>query len=325
MTGNLRRTAFTIVELLVVIAIIGVLVAILLPAVQSARESARRTSCKNKLKQIGLAVQQFADTQATLPPPSILPNGGGLVTSGNIGDLYNDLGSMFVLIMPYLEQGSRFDVYDITKPPTYRDEDIDNLSVTETALPDYNCPSMIMMRQAPNGCEKLGPGSYLMSVYIERVNLPNSRVGAFAAPPSSPNTRYSLRLAEVTDGLSNTLLVGETNYNYPSYLWTQHPINDCHRNGNSSCFGSFTWAHSYWVMAYGHTGWSPYQQSKYNFNDTTKPWDIKYLTTYRSDHPGGVQFVLLDGSVQFIRDQIERDVLFALITRAGGEVNHSFD
>lgn len=73
-------------------------------------------------------------------------------------------------------------------------------------------------------------------------------------------------------------------------------------------------------MAYGHTDWRRFQQSKYNFNDTSKPWDLSYLTTYRSDHPGGVQFVMLDGSVQFIHEDIDRDTLFALITRAGGEV-----
>jgi len=315
-----QRVGFTLIELLVVIAIIGILVAILLPAIQSAREAARRASCKNKLKQIGLAVQQFADTHKTLPPPSILPHGGGLVTGGDEGDLYNQLGSMFVLILPYLEQGARFDNYDVAKPPDYRDNQTDNLSITATALPDYNCPSMLLPRAVPDPCERLGPGSYLMSVFIERVNVPPARVGAFTAPPSGPGKRYSLRPAQLTDGLSNTFLVGETNYNYPTYRWSEHPNSACHENGDSPCWGSFKWAESYWVMAYGHTGWRRFQQSKYNFNDTSKPWDLSYLTTYRSDHPGGVQFVMLDGSVHFIRDNIERQTLFALITRAGGEI-----
>ena len=320
MTEKRQFRAFTIVELLVVIAIVGILIAMLLPAVQSAREAARRVSCKNKLKQIGLAVQQFADTHKTLPPPSILPNGGGLVTGGGTGDLYNDLGSMFVLILPYLEQGSRFDAYDIEKPPTYRDDEVDNLSITESALPDYQCPSMVMQRHAPDPCERLGPGSYLMSVFVERLNVAPARVGAFGAPPDGPGRRYNLRIAEVTDGLSKTFLVGETNYNYPTYRWNEHPNSGCHVNGDSPCWGSFKWAHGYWIMAYGHTGWRRFQQSKYNFNDTTKPWDLGYLTTYRSDHTSGVQFVMLDGSVHFIRDDIEQDTLFALITRAGGEI-----
>src|SRR5262245_25367012 len=93
-----KRVAFTLVELLVVIAIIGVLVALLLPAVQAAREAARRMQCANNLKQLGLAVQNFHDTQGTLPPAYNLRHNGG-----NGGDGYF---TWFAHILPYVEQQS---------------------------------------------------------------------------------------------------------------------------------------------------------------------------------------------------------------------------
>ncbi|MCA9091767.1 MAG: DUF1559 domain-containing protein, partial [Planctomycetaceae bacterium] len=90
------RRGFTLIELLVVIAIVGVLVALLLPAVQAAREAARRMSCQNNLKQIGLATQNFEAQQGTLPPP-------------NVGSsAYQDFGSTFVALLPYLEQASLY-------------------------------------------------------------------------------------------------------------------------------------------------------------------------------------------------------------------------
>jgi prepilin-type N-terminal cleavage/methylation domain-containing protein len=92
---------FTLVELLVVIAIIGVLIALLLPAVQAARECARRMSCQNNLKQIGLATQNYTAAMKHLPPPKL----GGPTTSSN-GE--TQFGSTFVILLPYLEEASRF-------------------------------------------------------------------------------------------------------------------------------------------------------------------------------------------------------------------------
>src|SRR6187399_1689217 len=94
------RGGFTLIELLVVIAIIGVLVALLLPAVQAAREAARRSSCSNNLRQIGLATQNFHDSRNVFPPLRIAGGEGW--------------ASYFVLILPYMEQGSLYDTWDLT-------------------------------------------------------------------------------------------------------------------------------------------------------------------------------------------------------------------
>lgn len=321
--GRRHNGGFTLVELLVSIAIIGALVALLLPAVQAAREAARRTSCRNNLKQIGLATLNFESSHKTLPPPQVLGAGGGLVAGDSF---YSHLGSFFVLLLPYLEQGGVYAQYDITKEPTYRDEaaGIDNRKFTETSQPTYLCPGMNIPRNVPDACgEKLGPGSYIIStrvLYKPEMFL----TGAFAAPPTSAGTRYDLGLEQITDGTTHTLLVGETNYAWESYTWSQHYESSC-TGASGSCYGDFTWAQGYWHHAFGHLGLVNGQPEKYNFNDANRPWDSLYRTTFRSDHPGGVQFVLLDGSVQFLRTEIEPDAMKALVTRAGEETNPDFN
>ncbi len=315
MSSSQTRWGFTLVELLVVIAIIGILVGLLLPAIQSAREAARRVSCQNKLKQIGLAANNFATQQKTLPPPQVLGKGGGLVAGDSY---YSGLGSMFVLLLPYLEEGNRFDAYDITRPPSYRDGAVDNRSITEAPLPSYLCPSMNLPRTVPDPCgESLGPGSYLISSRVQYT--PQAELdGAFRTPPSI-GKRYDLKISQITDGASHTLLVGETSYGLENYRWKEHSAAGCQQQ-EGTCWGDFTWAEGYWHFAFGHTGWTRFQASKYHFNNTSTPFDSRQRTTFRSDHPGGVQFVLVDGSVQMLATDIDQETLFALITRQGEEV-----
>lgn len=312
MNANRPRLGFTLVELLVVIAIIGILVAILLPAVQSAREAARRTSCRNKLKQIGLATQLFESTHETLPPPNVQSAEGVLISGGSA---YSGLGSVFVVLLPFLEEAARFEAYDLTRAPT----DTVNLPFTEQALDVYTCPSMQMPRTAPHPCgERLGPGSYLPSTRV-RYGTPGALDGAFANSPGKKGSRYDLGFEKIIDGTSHTLLFGETTYGLKNYLWTEHGSTNCHANGGS-CWGDFKWAQGYWHYAFGHTGWTPGQKSKYHFNKTDTAFDTRQRTTFRSDHPGGVQFVLIDGSVRFVETDVEQQALFAMITRLGGEI-----
>ena len=302
-----RDAAFTLVELLVVIAIIGTLVALLLPAVQAAREASRRTTCVNKLKQIGLATLNFESCRRTLPPPKVLGAGGGLA-AGKTNDTFTQYGSTLVLLLPYLEQGNLFASYDLTQ----ESHSAKNLPITNLAFPAYTCPSMFLPREVPmTDCgEKRGPGSYLISTRVEygQFSQPN---GAFATPPARPGDFYHLGLEQITDGASRTMLIGETNYGFESFVWDS----GCSSDGQSK-WGQFRWAEAYWAFAWGHTN----EGVRYNFNDPSARWDQGFGTTYRSDHPGGVQFAFLDGSVHFLKTDVEKSTLFALITRAGEDL-----
>jgi prepilin-type N-terminal cleavage/methylation domain-containing protein/prepilin-type processing-associated H-X9-DG protein len=295
------RRGFTLVELLVVIAIIGVLIALLLPAVQAAREAARRMSCQNKLKQIGLATQNYTAAQKHLPPPKH-------------GDTnYNQRGSTFVLLLPYLEQASRFAAYDLTKDVT----DPVNLPITSQPIDVYTCPSMAMMRQAPEaGCgEKLGASSYLISSRTEYLNY-GALDGAFENPPS--DGQYRLSTQHITDGTSNTLLVGETNYSHQGWTWA---ATECAELAGTVKYGDQTWAEGYWNLSWGHMA-ANFPQAYNNSVEFQKPISAR---VFRSDHPGGVQFVFLDGSVRLVGDGSDAEVRRALVTRAGDETNHQFN
>jgi prepilin-type N-terminal cleavage/methylation domain-containing protein/prepilin-type processing-associated H-X9-DG protein len=309
---------FTLVELLVVIAIIGVLVSLLLPAVQAAREAGRRCSCRNNLKQIGLAVQMFADAKRTLPPPKVLLYEGGLASgvdaNGN-GDQYQQLGSTFVLLLPYLEQGNRFARYDVTKEIT----DPYNLPITSQPVDVYLCPSMALNRSVPElgAGELLAAASYIISTRTHYGSTDNLN-GAFASPvlpvkPALKGPRYDLGFEQITDGTTNTLLVGEVNYGHEQWVYDTGPA------AGSTCWGDQTWAHGYWALAWGHM--SAKRPELFNNSRTFFAPDSK--RTFRSDHPGGVQFVMCDGSVQFLTDASDADVRAALVTRAGDETNHS--
>lgn len=304
---------FTLVELLVVIAIIGILVALLLPAVQAAREAGRRMGCKNHLKQIGLATQLFHDAQKTLPPFKVLRGNGGLVAKGDnadgtgYGDELSTRGSMFVHLLPYLEQGNLYATYDLGKDVYHPD----NLSVTERALPTYMCPSMALPRGVPeNACgERLGPGSYIISASTIHPNYLRLD-GAFYNPDFG--SRYHLSFQHITDGSSKTLWVGEIDYGFSNWTWD----GDC----SGTKWGDYKWAQSYLRLAWGHMA-GLFPGDLYNSQTYFHPQND---TVFRSDHPGGVQFVMIDGSVHFISDDSDRDVRKALVTRAGEEVDHSF-
>ncbi|MEO2046100.1 MAG: DUF1559 domain-containing protein [Pirellulales bacterium] len=161
---------FTLIELLVVIAIVGILVAILLPAIQQAREAARRMSCQNNLKQIGLAVHHYQNAQNHLPPP-------------NMGTTFDQLGSTFVTLLPYLEQ--------LNAKLNYQSEksilSAENLPITSRPISIYLCPSMALQREVPEtSCgEQLAPGSYIISTRTKYSPIQVARGqlnGVFAAP-----------------------------------------------------------------------------------------------------------------------------------------------
>lgn len=281
-----RRDAFTLMELLVVIAIIGILIGLLLPAVQMVREAARRASCANTIRQIGLAGLLYESTTKSLPPPKV---GAGE---------FNTLGSTFVLLLPYVEQGNRFDQYRL-------DESISapgNLELTSQPLDIYSCPSMRLSANAGT----FGEGSYIIS-YATRYRPQwngSTANGAFAEAPESPQAKYRLGLQAITDGTSNTFFFGEIDN---SVLWTGS-------TPNPGAWGHYSWAQGYWFNAQSHV------EGKFNQKGPVDEFAYREYRTFRSDHPQGVNFCLIDGSVRFVADTVSREILEAMVTRAGGEL-----
>jgi prepilin-type N-terminal cleavage/methylation domain-containing protein/prepilin-type processing-associated H-X9-DG protein len=305
------RAGFTLVELLVVIAIVGILIALLLPAIQSAREAARRASCQNNLKQIGIAVQSYHDSQRHLPPPKALVPGAVL----SYDPMRQNTVSFFAIILPYMEEAVRYSKFDLNKLVT----DPGNDEIAATRLDVYICPSMRLPRGVPEtSCgEKMAPGSYITSTRTQ-YNFINAGKfdGAFTWPAASGTAgnytvpAYTLSMKQITDGLSKTLLVGETNYGLQAYKW-----DDCPSVNGSSRWGRYFWAQGYPVEGWGHmTGEFPAL-----YNDSEDFVSPNSLTTFRSDHPGGVQFVMLDGSVRYVGNESAPEVRVALVTRAGGD------
>jgi prepilin-type N-terminal cleavage/methylation domain-containing protein/prepilin-type processing-associated H-X9-DG protein len=313
------RRGFTLIELLVVIAIIGILVALLLPAIQSAREAARRTECQNNLKQIGLATLTYHDAKQHLPPPKVMEPGA--IYPEEI--IYLNLGSTFVLLLPYLEEAALFDAYDLSK---FVDDPI-NTKYTSTAIGVYTCPSMQMPRAVPyTPCgERLGSGSYMISANTDKPL--GGLDGAFENPASSKLANgqyvaqpYTLSIHKILDGTSKTFLVGEINYGLDDLVWGDN----CPDLADSPRWGDQTWAGGYWFYSWGHIDWKAYDKSgirSYNAQSVVTD-DSRIARVFRSDHPGGAQFVFVDGSVHFVPEEIEYPVLRALVTRAGGELAH---
>ena len=282
-TADSRRDrAFTLVELLVVIAIIGVLVAMLLPAVSAARDAARRTGCVNNLHQMALAMHAYQSAHRSLPSASR----GGLAS-----------GSAFVTLLPYLEEKALFDQFKDDLSPTAGT----NAEVSGTPLAVYVCPSMVIPRAVPDrGCGEVAAiGSYALSTGTEKPWYKHT--GAIIAAEQG---RTTIPRISGKDGAAKTLMIGEFDYDLKDLMWTT-----CERAGPR--YGTAAWAIGYpgmsWASTYGV------------FNSDRLINGSDEWITFRSDHRGGVQFAMVDGSVRLIADSIDAGVLNALATRDGGE------
>ena len=287
--GEFTR-GFTLVELLVVIAIIGVLVGLLLPAVQAARESSRRSSCANNLKQIGLAMLMYHDANRGLPPA------WRLTSEDKQGGSDRFQESVLVRLLPYLEEASQYTRYN----PKVNILHADNAGVVGTTIPVYLCPSMVLSSSRD---ADTAPGSYVAStgstrpdLYIDVATKRCTHNGAIIAQLEGASL---VSIHRIIDGTSHTFAMGE--------------FDDF---GGAASDGP-DWAGGYVVGAFGATAGA--------FNPATAPKDFsQYANTYtafRSDHPGGAQFMMVDGSVHFVEESISKETYDAAATRAGQELS----
>jgi prepilin-type N-terminal cleavage/methylation domain-containing protein/prepilin-type processing-associated H-X9-DG protein len=307
-----RFRGFTLIELLVVIAIIGVLIALLLPAVQAAREAARRIQCTNNLKQIGIALHNYHDTHNAFAPGYL---SHWKQDGGDAGTAEDDIGHGWgwaSQILPQLEQPAVFNAINFSLTMTYSANDTAQLLRFST----YLCPSdgpkqLIPVRNQDNTATvyTVASANYVGVYGTGEVGAaPGRGDGMFFR-----NSRLSFQ--NMTDGSSQTFMVGERSYNLSYVTWTGRAIggwlfSTASFEGGTNTFNpdpeeSFT-------MVIGPIG--------LEHGPRTPNHPMAHVEDYWSHHPGGVNFLFGDGSVRFIKDQISPKVYQALATRSGGEV-----
>jgi prepilin-type N-terminal cleavage/methylation domain-containing protein/prepilin-type processing-associated H-X9-DG protein len=289
-----RRNAFTLIELLVVIAIIAILIGLLLPAVQKVRGAAARTKCQNSLKQVGLALHNYHDTNGRFPHANSPV-----------------FGSAFTMILPFVEQDNIRSIYNTNLPPTAPP----NTTVTNLPVNIFICPAMLPP-PGPDGAYSTHYASYAVCIGNNDAWAPpppdNGAIVRNNATGSPTSVMKPVRISEIYDGASNTILAGEMGYQLKDYTFTSGPFAGAPRGGNTS------WAFGYASYSFGST------KVMMNTIDPAAAPLLDRLQTFRSDHGGGCNFLLGDGSVRFISQAIDPVIYRALGTRDGGEVFSDF-
>ena len=335
------RRGFTLIELLVVIAIIAVLIALLLPAVQAAREAARRMQCTNNLKQIGLALHNYHSTIGAFPSAGWVANGSNWWIANNLTSPGHFRYSTLLQLLPYLEQGAlsnamnfSFPLYDIngTDIPA-------NTTVYQASIASFLCPSDV--RGSRNGTEF--PCNYAA---CSGDGLPGGAglPGSYGSPNGALYLNSTTSIAAITDGTSQTGLMSESivgpdatnaaNANGsrnpqevmvqlpltltgPLDIFTYYPIND------ADCLASRTFRYdrqTNWIDGdYRHTMYDHYLAPNSATFDCLRGPQVGWRTA-RSRHPGGVNLLLADGSVRFIKSTVSVPAWRALGTCNRGEV-----
>jgi prepilin-type N-terminal cleavage/methylation domain-containing protein/prepilin-type processing-associated H-X9-DG protein len=311
------RRAFTLVELLVVIAIIGVLVALLLPAVQTAREAARRMQCGNNIKQLALALHNYHDTFTAFPPGA--PKGICGYKIGWVGR-----------IMPYLEQGARFQQIGVSL--------VDHMP-WRFDTPPHNGASQLYTSSIPS---LLCPSSELKkSNHYVNSTLPwvtdqgglhyRGVAGAFNVDPVvgtwSAHSTYTTsgifypvvatRMAEIGDGTSNTLLLGEYSSAYGLPAGVSRP---------TTAWGAiqpWTWGYYQYTepcAGDANAGWLMIDHKMVQYPINYKGSFLTNNSPFRSNHPNMATFCFADGSVQTLQQNISMNLYYALATRNNGDL-----
>ncbi len=341
-----QRPAFTLIELLVVIAIIAILIALLVPAVQKVREAAARTQCVNNLKQIGLGLHNYHDTYKKFPPGYVDGNTNSLSTPDN------DVGPGWgwaAFVLPYIEQAAVYNQINFSVPVGQGV----NTAVSQLPIAIYQCPSdgyqqtmSIYDSTFSNPIVMIAHGNYIgCNGWVECFgnaggNYQPSIDGGAASDGDGAGTGYGRagtglfyrnsqnRIADITDGTSNTIIAGERCAAHSPSTWTgavaggrcpawmattpwtspYTPPSGAPNTGNGTAYDNADWGEAL-VLGHGNRTHVPNADNPFYDPDT-----------FYSMHTGGCNFLFGDGSVQFLTSSINPTTYQWLCTMAGGEV-----
>ncbi len=301
---RLIRRGVTLVELLVVIGLIAILVSLLAPAVQQAREGARRTECRNKLRQIGIAMHNYVDAHRVFP----LNYGNGPYDDTNTG------ASWLQMVLHYLDQRNLYDRIRFGAPLA----DPQNTQVARTVVPVYLCPSDAGNDGLMDGRFNV-PGVWGVCNYKACLGS-NWDCGTFSPRVSKAGRNANnpdgldhcnglicrsgdlivttTRMRDVSDGTSQTFALGES---VPAWC-----------------------SHTWWYYFNGSTATCAIPLNYRRVPETGSAGDWHVHLGFKSRHPGVAMFAMVDGSVRFVSDAIDYDVYTSAATIQGGEVTGDF-
>ncbi|WP_417385490.1 DUF1559 domain-containing protein [Gimesia sp.] len=300
-----RKRGFTLIELLVVIAIIAILIALLLPAVQQAREAARRSTCKNNLKQIGLALHNYHDNFNMFPPGDVRRTYGSGVQSWTTSQL-----GWIPRILPFLDQSVIYN--KINWEMEHGVSAAPNNSIRAEKIPAVRCPSDSSRQPSSS----YGPTNYLACRGNNTTTTSNKGTSMFW-------NNSDVRIRDVEDGTTNTMMVSET-FASAEFCTEQPSGGVCpatctsYNSGKTGSQQGYSWMYaSLYEAAYYGTVYTPnHKQPDCGASSSSQAAHL----AARSKHTGGAHVLLGDGSVRFAGDNIDTTIWRNLGNPADGNV-----